>query len=84
MRTFERGVEAETLACGSGAIATALWALAEGDSAPLRIQTAGGDELVVAIEPAQGGGWDVRLSGPAEVAFAGEWNEPALAPATKP
>ena len=84
MRTFERGVEAETLACGSGAIATALWAVAEGDSAPLRIQTAGGDELVVAIEPAQEGGWDVRLSGPAEVGFAGEWSEPALAPAAKP
>ena len=76
MRTFERGVEGETLACGSGAIATAVWAAAEGGRSPLRVMTAGGDELVVALEPAGGGAFDVRLTGPAEVAFAGEWTEP--------
>jgi diaminopimelate epimerase len=87
MRTFERGVEGETLACGSGAIATSLWAAAEGEPTPVRVLTAGGDELVVAFGPAGTAGdggshaHDVRLTGPAEVAFAGEWMEPVIAPA---
>jgi diaminopimelate epimerase len=79
MRTFERGVEGETLACGSGAIATAMWAAAEGERTPLRVLTAGGDELVVALDPPDEGARDVRLTGPAEVAFAGEWTEPVSA-----
>jgi diaminopimelate epimerase len=74
MRTFERGVEAETLACGSGAMASALAAHAEGDASPVHVVTAGGDELRVAFTPA-GDGFDVRLTGPAEIAFTGEWNE---------
>ncbi|HEY6867848.1 MAG TPA: diaminopimelate epimerase, partial [Candidatus Eisenbacteria bacterium] len=83
MRTWERGVEGETLACGSGAMATALWAVAEGETAPVRVLTAGGDELLVTLAAAGAGGYDVRLTGPAEVAFRGEWMEPAVAPATK-
>ena len=83
MRTWERGVEGETLACGSGAMATALWAVAEGETAPVRVLTAGGDELLVTLAAAGAGAYDVRLTGPAEVAFRGEWMEPAVAPATK-
>jgi diaminopimelate epimerase len=79
MRTYERGVEAETLACGSGAMASALWAAAGGERSPVTILTAGGDELVVALEPAGEDAYDVRLTGPAEVAFAGEWPEPVAA-----
>lgn len=82
MRTYERGVEAETLACGSGALATALWAVAEGDRAPITVLTAGGDELQVGLSPA-GAGWDASLSGPAEVVYRGEWTEPALAGASR-
>jgi diaminopimelate epimerase len=74
LRTYERGVEAETLACGSGAIASALWLAAEGESSPVRVLTAGGDELEVEFR-ANGSGYDgVFLTGPAEVSFAGEWN----------
>ena len=90
MRTYERGVEDETLACGSGAMASALWATAEGDRPPIAIVTAGGDELRVGLErvgtpDVEAGGkpvdapasarWDVRLSGPAEVVYRGEWTE---------
>ena len=75
MRTFERGVEGETLACGSGAIATALWAAAEGCTSPVRVRTAGGDELVVSFEPQQAA-FDVTLTGSAEVVFEGSWREP--------
>jgi diaminopimelate epimerase len=74
MRTYERGVEDETMACGSGAMAAALCAVAEGERAPVAVMTAGGDELRVGLE-AEGGGQRVTLSGPAEVAFAGTWTE---------
>jgi diaminopimelate epimerase len=80
MRTFERGVEAETLACGSGAMASALCAHAEGEAGPMHVVTAGGDELRVGFAPS-GDGFEVSLTGPAEVAFVGEWNEAVPAPA---
>jgi diaminopimelate epimerase len=78
MRTYERGVEAETLACGSGALSVAAWSVAAGDPSPVSIVTAGGDELVVRLE-AEGDGWRATLIGPAEIAFRGEWNETATA-----
>lgn len=77
MRTFERGVEGETLACGSGAIATALWAVLDGgSSAPVTVRTAGGDDLVVAFEDGPGGRL-ATLTGPAETAFTGAWQDAA-------
>lgn len=76
MRTYERGVEAETLACGSGAMSVAAWSVAAGDRSPVSVMTAGGDELTVRLEP-HSGGFEVALIGPAEVAFHGEWSEAA-------
>lgn len=73
MRTYERGVEGETLACGSGAMACALWAAEAGEASPVTVRTAGGDDLVVRFEPLEDG-WDVTLTGPAEVAFEGTWD----------
>ncbi|MEK7727907.1 MAG: diaminopimelate epimerase [candidate division KSB1 bacterium] len=47
LRTYERGVEEETLACGTGATATALLThLIHGDAFPIRLQTCGGELLV--------------------------------------
>jgi len=74
MRTYERGVEAETLACGSGAMAVAVWAVVEGEPPPIAVMTAGGDELRVALREADGG-FEAALTGPAEVAYRGEWIE---------
>ncbi len=74
MRTFERGVEGETLACGSGAIASALSRAAEGRGSPVRVETAGGDALDVRWQ-SQDGEYEVWLAGPAETAFAGQWPE---------
>jgi hypothetical protein len=45
----------------------------------VHVRTAGGDELVVGFVGKDG--YDVTLTGPADVAFAGEWGEPAPAPA---
>jgi diaminopimelate epimerase len=74
MRTYERGVEAETLACGSGAMCSALCAKVDGERSPIAVVTAGGDELQVTLEPA-GTGWFASLTGPVEVAFEGRWRE---------
>lgn len=78
MRTYERGVEGETLACGSGAIATALSRAATGAASPAQVETAGGDTLTVRWQM-QGDDYEVWLAGPAEVAYAGAW--PQIAPA---
>jgi len=72
MRTFERGVEGETLACGSGAIACGLARAIEGDRPPVTITTAGGDDLHVSWRQ-DGNDFVAVLEGPAEVAFAGRW-----------
>lgn len=74
MRTWERGVEGETLACGSGAIASALHAAMAGADSPVTVHTAGGDELTVTFR-VMPEGWDVSLAGPAVVAFTGSWVE---------
>lgn len=83
MRTYERGVEAQTLACGSGAIASALWAHLKGDASPIAVLTAGGDELIVTFTSAgDKGGWRVQLEGPVEMAFTGTWSDDAATGAT--
>jgi diaminopimelate epimerase len=72
LRTFERGVEAETLACGTGAAAVAV-VLVKLDLAvsPVALLTHGGDRLTVSldIDDPLGG---LVLTGPAVVVFKGE------------
>lgn len=76
MRTWERGVEGETLACGSGAMASALWAILDaGLAPPVTIRTAGGDDLVIEAGVVADG-HDVTLVGPAVKVYDGEWQEP--------
>jgi diaminopimelate epimerase len=70
MRTYERGVEGETLACGTGAVATAsVLALSGEASLPLEIRTASGRVLCVSGQLA---GREVRratLSGEGRLVF---------------
>ncbi len=66
IRTYERGVEAETLACGTGIAAAALVAeKANMLNDPVCVTTAGGDSLEVDFSP-------LTLTGPAEHSFQGE------------
>ena len=70
MRTYERGVEAETLACGTGAsaVAVVLCHLEMADS-PVQLRTRGGDLLTVSIGKQDN---SLRLRGPAVTSFKGE------------
>jgi diaminopimelate epimerase len=51
VRTYERGVENETLACGSGVAATAAVALRRGSvTSPVKVETASGETIVVQLK----------------------------------
>jgi diaminopimelate epimerase len=73
IRTYERGVEAETLACGTGIAAAAVALAAFTDHRPpLAFRTAGGDLLQVDLPQARGiAPGSVSLVGPAAETFAG-------------
>lgn len=72
VRTFERGVEGETLACGTGVTASALIsAKVHRFASPVRVQVQGGDQLEVSFREANGSFSDVRLTGPADFVFEG-------------
>ncbi|MBU8921401.1 MAG: diaminopimelate epimerase [Bacteroidales bacterium] len=73
-RTYERGVEDETLACGTGAISLAAVCAALGiTGSPLRCRGTSGDTLKVDFIPTGNGAQDCFLKGPAIVAFKGDF-----------
>ena len=72
IRTYERGVEAETLACGTGVVASALIFAAKHEvSGPIGVLVRGGDELSVDFRRSGQSFSDVTLTGPADFAFDG-------------
>ena len=73
IRTYERGVEGETLACGTGVTAAALAMdyLGLSENNKLRFKTEGG-VLEVEFEKEDSGYKNVWLSGPATFVFHGE------------
>src|SRR5437660_9108261 len=72
VRTYERGVEDETLACGTGVVASALvFAACEKINGPVGVLVRGGDELQVDFERSGEQFKNVTLTGPAEFAFEG-------------
>jgi len=72
VRTFERGVENETLSCGTGVTAAALAAFSTGKVANSKIEvhTLGGD-LTVSFTPRGKGFSDIFLTGSTELVFSG-------------
>lgn len=86
VRTYERGVEDETLACGTGAAASAIIAALLGQAtSPVNIITSGGDRLTILFDCKEGmeKGTDgavhnVFLKGPAYIIYSGEFNAEAL------
>lgn len=61
VRTYERGIEGETLACGTGAVASAVLS---GLKSPVYVETRSGDTLVVDTK-------EISLTGPARIIFKG-------------
>lgn len=72
VRTFERGVEGETQACGTGVVASALvYAHEQALGSPVKVTVRGGETLEVAFRRKGDGFEDVTLTGPAEFVFKG-------------
>lgn len=72
VRTYERGVEDETLACGTGVTAVAIAAALKGlVEQPVSVRVAGGDILKVGFERSGDSITDVTLTGPAKTVFTG-------------
>ena len=74
IRTYERGVEDETLACGTGMAACALvHHRLTGAASPIAVQVAGGDVLSIGFEAAAEEQFqNVTLTGPADFVFEGQ------------
>lgn len=73
VRTYERGVEDETLACGTGACAAAmsahvLWGL----ESPVTVQTRSGESLTIHFTPQGGRMTAIELAGPVHTVYTGE------------
>jgi diaminopimelate epimerase len=72
IRTYERGVEDETLACGTGVVASALiFAAIKNVDGPIGVLVRGGNELQVGFDKAGDQFRNVTLTGPADFVFEG-------------
>jgi len=72
IRTYERGVEDETLACGTGVVACALiFAAVQNVDGPIDVLVRGGSELQVGFGKQGDQFKNVTLTGPAEFVFEG-------------
>jgi diaminopimelate epimerase len=75
VRTYERGVEDETLACGTGVVASALiFATIEEANGPIGVLVRGGSELQVGFAKTETQFKNVTLTGPADFVFEGTIN----------
>jgi len=77
IRTYERGVEDETLACGTGAVAAAVvTASLSGMKSPIKVRTRSGNSLYVYFKEKEGKYYDTYLEGDARIIYKGElWKD---------
>lgn len=72
IRTYERGVEDETLSCGTGATAAAIvMGVKRHLSAPIQVQVEGGELIIRFVADESGGVRQVSLEGEAKAVFSG-------------
>lgn len=73
IRTYERGVENETLSCGTGTVAAAISAFKNyGIRPPINFIAKSGDKLTVNFGYENGRFSNISLTGPAKIIFKGE------------
>jgi diaminopimelate epimerase len=73
IRSYERGVENETLSCGTGSVAAALLAFVkENFHPPIKIHQKSGDVLIVNFKIEEQKVQELSLTGPAKIIFNGE------------
>ncbi|MBL0701168.1 MAG: diaminopimelate epimerase [Desulfosarcina sp.] len=78
IRTYERGVEDETLACGTGSIAAALVMRSiQGMESPVKVKTQSGGILIIHFKKIADKFTDIFLEGDARVIYKGELMEDA-------
>jgi diaminopimelate epimerase len=74
IRTYERGVEDETLACGTGAAASAvISSIFYNLKSPIVLLTRGGDKLTVNFRIEKDNITNLSLSGPAKIIYTGNF-----------
>jgi len=74
IRTYERGVEDETLACGTGSVAAALTCYFKGlINRPVTLVTKSNEKLIVDFTSGEDIIKNLSLTGPAEISFTGEF-----------
>ncbi len=79
IRTYERGVEDETLACGTGATAVALVGAAKGMvKPPVDVQTKSGETLTIYFDPEKELPREVYMEGETRVIYQGRLSEEAV------
>jgi diaminopimelate epimerase len=77
LRTYEKGIEAETFACGTGSVASAVIFAHDGRvQSPVRVVQHSGDVLVISFETNSTGATRVRMEGPVRVSFRGTADVP--------
>ena len=73
IRSYERGVENETLSCGTGTVAAALLAFTkENYNPPIKVHQKSGDELIVDFKIEEQKVQELSLTGSAKIIFNGE------------
>lgn len=76
IRTYERGVEDETLACGTGSVAAAfICYVTDKLEPPITLNTRGGNKLIVNFEVENQKVKNLSLTGPAEIIYEGWINK---------
>jgi diaminopimelate epimerase len=79
VRTYERGVEDETMACGTGAVAAAIIAARRGlVRPPVAVTTSGGEQLTIHFRLHGERAEEVFLQGPALIVYEGQLTAEAL------